>query len=210
MEVTQDNIAQLYDALDPFLNIVVMQNNDSVTTPCVLASMNDLVYSFFCEHYWENKGLVIKMIEKIVSRFSEQRFERFRLVTNENIVLALESEFVIWKRVRKCLMITFLSIDTLVHVNYINTILNNSYRDSFVKQLQSQMNISKKLMAVLSSWRMKGFIDQKEELGRIFKYLEGYDTNFVLFLSNEFLLQAQKDYKKFIQKKFFLLMKHFL
>ncbi|EMS11346.1 cullin, putative [Entamoeba histolytica HM-3:IMSS] len=200
MEVTQDSIAQLYDALDPFLNIVVMQNNDSVTTPCVLASMNDLVYSFFCEHYWENKGLVIKMIEKIVSRFSEQRFERFRLVTNENIVLALESEFVIWKRVRKCLMITFLSIDTLVHVNYINTILNNSYRDSFVKQLQSQMNISKKLMAVLSSWRMKGFIDQKEELGRIFKYLEGYDTNFVLFLSNEFLLQAQKDYKVMSEK----------
>ncbi|ELP86864.1 cullin, putative, partial [Entamoeba invadens IP1] len=153
MEVTKESVDELYYLLEPFIDIVTMRN-EAPTTTCVLASMHDLVYTFFCDHYWDTEGIVLKMIQDIVSSFSKGRYEKFKAVSDDNLILALESEFIIWKRVRKCLKTTFMSVDNLVHCNYVNTMLNCAYRDTFMKQ--SQAETSKRIMGEISKWRLNG------------------------------------------------------
>ncbi|KAL7713091.1 Cullin family profile domain-containing protein [Entamoeba marina] len=83
----------------------------------------------------------------------------------------------------------------MVHSGYVETILNNTYRDCFVRQLQSQISICKRFMSVLSAWRSLGFIDQCDQLKNVFHFIQSYDSPSVLYLSNEFLTSTAKDYQ---------------
>ena len=118
-EIGKVEVSELYSQIKPMIDSAIQ--HEKPLTALFFAQMNDIVYTFYSTHYWNGEEYIEQMLTDIVKSYCSDRMKEISSL-KEDLVLPICNEFRNWERIKRVLKTCFLTIDSLVHADYIDIV----------------------------------------------------------------------------------------